>query len=96
MFQWYPSHYRIGAAPVVTLAMVVIAILSRALLPGSALFTWPLMATLPLVLVLHMLLLFDEGSMTKMDAFFYALIHLPLAFVIWTFALVYANGGDLL
>ncbi|GAA5192236.1 hypothetical protein [Ferrimonas gelatinilytica] len=96
MLHWYPNHYRIGAAPAVTVAMVLLAIVARAILPGAAIFIWPLFATLPLVLILHLYLLIDDDTMSRLDAFFYALVHLPLAFVIWTFSLIYANGGNLL
>ncbi|SHI23000.1 hypothetical protein [Ferrimonas marina] len=96
MLQWYPNHFRIGAAPVVTMAMVVVAIIGRMVLPGASFFMWPLFASLPLVLALHIYLLVDDNTMSRLDALFYALVHLPLAFVIWTFSVIYANGGNLL
>ncbi|WP_298442288.1 hypothetical protein [uncultured Ferrimonas sp.] len=96
MLQWYPSQVRIGAAPAVTILMVLIAITARLFWPGAPLFMWPLYAALPLVALLHILLMLDERSMTKLDALFYALVHLPLAFVVWTFAILFANGSDLL
>ncbi|MBY5993551.1 hypothetical protein KUV81_15670 [Ferrimonas balearica] len=93
--QWYPVHYRIGAAPLITAAMVVLALLGRLLLPGSALVVWPLFAAMPLICLLHLYLLLDDDAMGKLDALFYALVHLPLAFVVWTFSLIHATGDSL-
>ncbi|MBY6188174.1 hypothetical protein KUV89_16265 [Marinobacter hydrocarbonoclasticus] len=95
MLQWYPVHYRIGAAPLITAAMVLVALLGRLALPGSALVVWPLVAALPVICLLHLYLIIDDEAMNKLDALFYALVHLPLAFVVWTFCLIHASGGSL-
>lgn len=95
MLQWYPTQVRIGSAPAVTIFMVIIAIVGRAVMPGAPVFMWPLYATLPIVALLHLYLLIDDESMNKLDATFYALVHLPLAFVVWTFSIMFATGSDL-
>ncbi len=95
MLQWYPVHYRIGAAPLITAAMVALALIGRLILPGSALVLWPLYAAMPVIVLLHLYLIIDDQSMVKLDALFYALVHLPLAFVVWTFCLIHATGGAL-
>ncbi|QIZ78760.1 hypothetical protein HER31_00140 [Ferrimonas lipolytica] len=92
--KWYPNQVRIGAAPIVTIMMVFIAILGRTIWPGSPLFMWPLYAALPLVALLHILLVLDDSSMSRLDSMFYALVHIPLAFVVWTFSILFANGSN--
>ncbi|WP_028117736.1 hypothetical protein [Ferrimonas senticii] len=94
MLQWYPNQIKIGAAPALTLVMVALALLGR-LLPPSNLILWPLMATLPLIALVHLWLMVDDEVMDRLDAFFYALVHLPLAFVVWTFSIVFASGSNI-
>ncbi|TKB49420.1 hypothetical protein FCL40_08795 [Ferrimonas sediminicola] len=96
MLQWYPDSYRIGLAPVLTLAMVVFAILVRVVIPeGNHAFQWPLNIAMGLIALIHLYLLVDDKVMKRSDALIYGLVHLCMAFTVWVFALMVVTGNDL-
>ncbi|MCL1057534.1 hypothetical protein CXF83_05065 [Shewanella sp. Choline-02u-19] len=89
----YPEHYRVAAPPIITGAMVVWALLSRLVFGDASTYSlYPLLALFPLVILLHLILIWDARSMGRLDQSFYALVHCSLAFVVWTFCIMHVNG----
>ncbi len=86
------SQVRLGAAPAITLLMMPLALLSHWLNHNPLLYGL-LYLTLPCVAFIHLLLLFDEQALPRIDSLFYALVHLPMAFVVWVFALLFATNA---
>ncbi|GIU44362.1 hypothetical protein [Shewanella algidipiscicola] len=92
----YPQQYRLAAPPLITVLMVVWALLSRALLgDASPIGFYPLFMLFPLNILLHGQLLWQAKGMERLDQALYAFIHLSLAFVVWTFAIMHVNGHSL-
>ncbi len=92
----YPEHYQLAAPPLVTALMVIWSLLSRLILgDASAIAFYPLFMLFPLVLLLHGHLIWAAKGMEKLDQSIYAFIHLSLAFVAWTFAIMHINGHSL-
>lgn len=89
----YPERYRIAAPPLITGIMVIWALVSRLIFgDASPLSLYPLLALFPLIILLHLHLIWEAKSMTRLDQSFYALVHSALAFVVWTFAIMHVNG----
>ncbi|ABZ75367.1 conserved hypothetical protein [Shewanella halifaxensis HAW-EB4] len=89
----YPEPYRIALPPMITGFMVIWALLSRLVFgDASILSLYPLLALFPIIILLHLYLIWDARSMGRLDQSFYALIHCALAFVVWTFAIMHVNG----
>ncbi len=73
--------------------MVVWALLLDWLMPAAhPLALYPLLAFFPLVSLLHIYLMFDGRALKRLDALFYALVHIPLSFVVWTFCISLVMG----
>lgn len=90
----YPEQYRIATPPITTAIMVGWALLSHSVLAdASPVALYPLFALLPLIIALHMYLIWLAKGMGRLDQFFYALVHIPLAFVVWTFTIMHVNGN---
>lgn len=89
----YPDTYRLMAPPLTTVTMVLWAIIAALLFaPGSAFANYPLFLLFPLILIQHLYLIWHAHGMGRLDQFFYALVHGPLAFVVWTFAIMHVGG----
>ncbi|MCL1049916.1 hypothetical protein L2755_09815 [Shewanella abyssi] len=89
----YPERYRVAAPPIITGTMVVWALLSRLIFGAASQFSlYPLLALFPLVIFIHLVLIWDARSMGRLDQSFYALVHCSLAFVVWTFCIMHVNG----
>ncbi|AEG12642.1 hypothetical protein Sbal183_0888 [Shewanella baltica OS183] len=90
----YPEQYRIATPPLTTAVMVAWALLSHSLFSdASPVALYPLLALFPLVIGLHLYLILLAKGMGRLDQFFYALVHIPLAFVVWTFTIMHVNGN---
>ncbi|ABO22656.1 hypothetical protein SHLO109777_09680 [Shewanella loihica] len=89
----YPEQYRLAAPPLVTALMVLWSIVSRALFgDDSAIAFYPLFMLFPLNILLHGKLIWQAKGIERLDQSIYAFIHLSLAFVVWTFAIMHVNG----
>jgi len=95
----YPPHYRLALPPLLTTSMVVWSLLSRLIfgdelmLADHAVGFFPLFMLFPLILLLHGQLIWESHGMDRLDQATYALIHICLSFVVWTFSLMYINGN---
>ncbi|WP_300476448.1 hypothetical protein [Shewanella sp.] len=90
----YPEQYRIATPPLTTAVMVAWALFSHNLFSdASPVALYPLLALFPLVIGLHLYLIWLAKGMGRLDQFFYALVHIPLAFVVWTFTIMHVNGN---
>ena len=90
----YPEHYRIATPPLTTATMVIWAFLSHSLFSdASPVALYPLLALFPLVITIHLYLIWLAKGMGRLDQCFYALVHIPLAFVVWTFTIMHVNGN---
>lgn len=90
----YPVQYQLAAPPLTTAFMVLWALLSRAILGDANPFSlYPLMLLFPAIIGLHVYLIWLESGMKRLDQFFYGLVHIPLAFVVWTFCIMHVNGN---
>ena len=90
----YPEQYRLAAPPITTVLMVCWALLGRMILgDANTLVLYPLMSLFPLVIGLHIYLIWHANGLSRLDQSFYALVHIPLAFVVWTFTIMHVNGG---
>ncbi len=92
----YPESYRIALAPVITSIMVVWSLLLAAIMPdGHPVALYPLLSLFPIVSAVHLYLLVNANGLKRLDAFFYALVHVPLSFVVWTFCIMLVNGKSI-
>ncbi|MFB2685970.1 hypothetical protein ACE02B_12280 [Shewanella mangrovisoli] len=90
----YPEQYRIATPPLTTALMVAWALLSHSLLADASPFAlYPLFMLFPVVIGLHLYLIWLAKGMSRLDQCFYALVHIPLAFVVWTFTIMHVNGN---
>ncbi|MGI2258774.1 hypothetical protein [Shewanella sp. GXUN23E] len=89
----YPDAYRQMLPPLTTVAMIMWAIPAALIFPdGSAMANYPLFMLFALVLVEHLYLIWQAQGMSRLDQCFYALVHCPLAFVVWTFSIMHVGG----
>lgn len=89
----YPEQYRIATPPLTTAIMVGWALLSHSLFAdASPVALYPLLTLFPLVIGMHLYLIWFARGMGRLDQCFYALVHIPLAFVVWTFTIMHVNG----
>ncbi|QLE84275.1 MULTISPECIES: hypothetical protein [Shewanella] len=90
----YPEQYRLAAPPLITAFMVLWTLITRPLLGDASPFAlYPLFMLFPLVILLHLQLIWHaKDGMDRLDQATYALIHLCLSFVVWTFAIMNSNG----
>lgn len=90
----YPEQYRLASPPLITAFMVFWAILSRGLLGDASPFSlYPLFVLFPMVIGVHLYLIWLAPGMKRLDQSFYALVHIPLAFVVWTFCIMHVSGN---
>lgn len=89
----YPEQYRIATPPITTALMVAWSLLCHALLPDNSIFAlYPLFTLFPFVVFSHLYLIYLSAGMSRLDQSFYALVHIPLAFVVWTFCIMLLTG----
>ncbi|MGL4474007.1 MAG: hypothetical protein ACRCT7_06050 [Shewanella sp.] len=95
----YPESYRLAVPPLCSLFMVVWALLtpvwqwlSVAEAGAFAWYLYPLFATFAVSVLGHGYLILLSPGIKRLDQAFYALVHLPLAFVIWIFAIMQMSG----
>ncbi|UJF22737.1 hypothetical protein [Shewanella sp. OMA3-2] len=89
----YPEQYRTATPPLTTTFMVFWALLSHSLFADASPFAlYPLMVLFPFVILFHGYLIWLAKGMSRLDQCFYALVHIPLAFVVWTFTIMLVNG----
>ncbi|WP_153912641.1 hypothetical protein [Shewanella sp. TC10] len=89
----YPEQYRLAAPPLTTSFMVFWALFSHSIFADASPFAlYPLLSLFPLVLIGHVYLIWNAQGMSRLDQGFYALVHVPLAFVVWTFTIMHVNG----
>ncbi|MCL1142304.1 hypothetical protein [Shewanella gaetbuli] len=90
----YPEQYKTATPPITTAVMVFWAFLSHAIFAAQSQFAlYPLMLLFPMVVAVHGYLIWTAQGMGRLDQCFYALVHVPLAFVVWTFTIMYVNGN---
>ncbi|MDO6620302.1 MULTISPECIES: hypothetical protein [unclassified Shewanella] len=90
----YPEQYRLATPPLTTSFMVFWALLSHSIFADASPFAlYPLMALFPLVVFSHVFLIWNAQGLSRLDQGFYALVHIPLAFVVWTFTIMHVNGN---
>jgi len=90
----YPEQYRTATPPITTAFMVFWALISHSIFADASPFAlYPLMMLFPLVIISHGYLIWLAQGMTRLDQCFYALVHIPLAFVVWTFTIMHVNGN---
>ncbi|QDE29933.1 MULTISPECIES: hypothetical protein [Shewanella] len=89
----YPEQYRVALPPITTGFMVIWAILSHAIFVDASPFAlYPLLCLFPAAIGVHLYLILIAKGMSRLDQCFYALVHIPLAFVVWTFTIMHVNG----
>ncbi|GGP49154.1 hypothetical protein [Shewanella saliphila] len=89
----YPEQYRIALPPLTTGFMVIWAILSHTIFADASPFAlYPLFLLFIVVVGAHFYLIVMSKGMQRLDQCFYALVHIPLAFVVWTFTIMHVNG----
>ncbi|MGI2171324.1 hypothetical protein ACROAE_14240 [Shewanella sp. MF05960] len=89
----YPEQYRVALPPMTTGFMVIWAILSHAIFTDASPFAlYPLFLLFPVAIGAHLYLILLSKGMQRLDQCFYALVHIPLAFVVWTFTIMHVNG----
>ncbi|WP_345880934.1 hypothetical protein [Shewanella algae] len=89
----YPEQYRLALPPLITAFMVLWSLLTRPLLGDASPFAlYPLLLLFPLVLGLHLHLIWQAAGLRRLDQAFYALVHSILAFVVWTFCIMHVGG----
>jgi len=89
----YPEQYRLALPPLITAFMVLWSLLTRPLLGDASPFAlYPLLLLFPLVLGLHLHLIWEAAGLRRLDQAFYALVHGILAFVVWTFCIMHVGG----
>ncbi|PKG78810.1 hypothetical protein CXF80_11095 [Shewanella sp. Actino-trap-3] len=89
----YPDQYRVAMPPMTTAFMVVWALTSHAIFVDASPFSlYPLLVLFPAVIGSHLHLIWLAKGMSRLDQCFYALVHIPLAFVVWTFTIMHVNG----
>lgn len=89
----YPEQYRIALPPLTTGFMVIWAILSHTIFADASPFAlYPLFLLFIVVVGAHFYLIIMSKGMQRLDQCFYALVHIPLAFVVWTFTIMHVNG----
>lgn len=89
----YPEQYRTATPPLTTTFMVLWALLGHSFLADASPFVlYPLMILFPFVILFHGYLIWLAKGMSRLDQCFYALVHIPLAFVVWTFTIMLVNG----
>ncbi|GGP92309.1 hypothetical protein [Shewanella ulleungensis] len=89
----YPEQYRTALPPITTGVMVIWAILSHAIFADASPFAlYPLFLLFPAAICAHLYLILLSKGMQRLDQCFYALVHIPLAFVVWTFTIMHVNG----
>ncbi|MBV7314155.1 hypothetical protein [Shewanella sp. NIFS-20-20] len=96
----YPESYRLAIPPLTSLFMVVWALLTplwQWLSPADVAghypwFLYPLFASFAIAVLGHGYLIVLSPGLKRLDQAFYALVHLPLAFVIWIFAIMQMLG----
>jgi hypothetical protein len=90
----YPDQYRTATPPITTIFMVFWALLSHSIFADASPFAlYPLILLFPLVIMSHGYLIWQAPGMSRLDQCFYALVHIPLAFVVWTFTIMHVNGN---
>ncbi|MFQ6370796.1 hypothetical protein [Shewanella sp. YIC-542] len=91
----YPEQYRLALPPITTAVMVGWSLLGRALFgDGNTFILGVLLALFPLVIGLHLYLIWDAGGLKRLDQAFYGFIHSILAFVVWTFCIMHLAGNS--
>ncbi|AZG72014.1 hypothetical protein [Shewanella livingstonensis] len=89
----YPDQYRVAIPPITTAFMVAWALISHAVFADASPFSlYPLLGLFPAVIGAHLYLIWLAKGMSRLDQCFYALVHIPLAFVVWTFTIMHVNG----
>ncbi|UCX03516.1 hypothetical protein [Shewanella glacialimarina] len=89
----YPEQYRTATPPLTTTFMVFWALLSHSVFADASPFAlYPLIILFPFVILCHGYLIWLAKGMSRLDQCFYALVHIPLAFVVWTFTIMLVNG----
>lgn len=90
----YPDQYRIAMPPMTPAFMVAWAIVTHAIFADASPFSlYPLLVLFPAVIATHLYLIWLAKGMSRLDQCFYALVHIPLAFVVWTFTIMHVNGN---
>ncbi|MBR9728359.1 hypothetical protein ACFOD0_11250 [Shewanella intestini] len=90
----YPEQYRLAAPPLMTSLMVFWALLSQPVFNDASPFAlYPLFLLFPIVILTHGYLIWHAQGLTRLDQVFYGLVHIPLAFVVWTFTIMHVNGN---
>ncbi|QSX34240.1 hypothetical protein JYB87_03035 [Shewanella avicenniae] len=93
----YPEHYRLAAPPVLTFFMVMWSLLGHWLIgDGNWLVIFVLGVLFPIIMLLHLHLVFITEGMKRLDQAFYGLIHCTLAFVVWTFCFMLISGKSII
>ncbi|BDM63301.1 hypothetical protein NFHSH190041_07530 [Shewanella sp. NFH-SH190041] len=87
----YPESYKLALPPLTTTLMVIATLITVPFNVGEIIY-YPIIALFALVVLEHLYLIWDNGGISRLEQVFYALIHCPLAFVIWTFCLMHING----
>ncbi len=89
----YPEQYPIAAPPITTGIMVLWALIAGVIFPPASLIALvPLYCLFPAIILMHCYLTWQAQGMKRLDQVFYGLVHIPLAFVVWTFTIMHLNG----
>ncbi|QBF82606.1 hypothetical protein EXU30_07790 [Shewanella maritima] len=90
----YPEQYRLAVPPIITSVMVVWALFAQLVFADASPFAlYPLFSLFPAVIVSHVYMTWVADGISRLDQFFYSLVHIPLSFVVWTFTIMHVNGN---
>lgn len=94
MFFPYPEQYRLALPPIITAFMVFWSLVGHAIFGDANQFALAILLLLfPLILGLHLYLIWDAGGLKRLDQAFYGFVHGTLAFVVWTFCIMHLAGN---